>query len=144
MMPRNGCVNKSAIHWLLAAIVCGGCSSSATELPVVSGTVTFQGAPVEGAMVVFHPPAGSEQQPAQAQTDAAGRFEMSTHVGQGEYQTGLAPGKYLVEIKKTELSGDFTRPPRHLLPEKYANVKTSGLSADVPPEGTEALAFVLE
>lgn len=130
--------------WLLIAVVSLGCSSASPELPHVSGTVTYQGAPVEGAMVVFQPAESSEQQPAQAKTDAAGQFAMSTHVGQGEYQPGLAPGKYLVEITKTELSGDFTRPPRHLLPQKYASVKTSELTAEVPPEGAEELKFTLE
>ena len=130
--------------WLYAAFVSAGCSSVSTELPPVSGTVTYQGAPVEGAMVVFHPAEPSEQQPSQAKTNAAGQFAMSMHIGQGEYQPGLAPGKYLVEITKTELSGDFTRPPHHLLPQKYASAKTSELTAEVPPEGAEELVFTLE
>ena len=136
--------HPTRLEWLLVVIVCGSCSSAATELPAVSGRVTYQGAPVEGAMVVFHPAAPSEQQPSQAKTDAEGRFAMSTHAGQGEYQPGLAPGKYEVEIAKTELSGDFTRPPRQLLPPKYASAKTSGLTAEVPAEGTEELVFTLE
>jgi hypothetical protein len=127
----------------LALIACVGCSSPTIELPRVSGTVTYQSAPVEGAMVVFHPTVG-DQLPAQAKTDDAGRFEMQTHVGQGEYQSGLAAGKYLVEIRKTEIAADFTRPPRHLLPEKYADPKASGLTADVSADGAEDLVFALE
>jgi hypothetical protein len=130
--------------WWLVVISCVGCASDTTELPVAAGTVTHNGAPVEGAVVVFHPANSNAQQPSQATTNADGRFQMTTHVGQGEYKPGLAPGKYLVEIKKTELSGDFTRPPKNVLPEKYANPKTSNLSADIPPEGAEDLRFALE
>lgn len=136
-------MHRLRFAWL-AGVFFAGCSSAPPELPPVSGTVTYQGAPVEGAIIVFHPAEAGDLQPAQATTDSNGQFAISTHVGQGEYQPGLAPGKYLVEISKREAAADFTNPPRHLLPEKYASVKTSELTAVVPAEGAEALEFALE
>ncbi|MEX2169936.1 MAG: carboxypeptidase-like regulatory domain-containing protein [Pirellulales bacterium] len=136
-------MHRLRFTWL-AVVFSAGCSSAPPELPPLSGTVTYQGAPVQGAIVVLHPAEAGELQPAQATTDSNGQFAISTHIGQGAYQPGLAPGKYLVEISKREVASDFTRPPRHLLPEKYASAKTSELTADVPAEGVEELEFTLE
>ncbi|MFG0335441.1 MAG: hypothetical protein ACF8TS_18945, partial [Maioricimonas sp. JB049] len=73
-----------------------GCSSSEPppdrpETAPVTGTVMYQGEPVEGATVVFTP-AGSQATGAVAKTDASGKFELMTY----EPGDGAIPGKYQV------------------------------------------------
>jgi len=108
----------------------------------VSGIVTYQGEPVEGAIVVFRP-AGTEGQTANGRTDAEGVFKMGTFEG----SDGVVPGEYAVMISKME-STDAVKvlpeddpnydpnpkeeaPPENLLPEIYSKAETSGFSVSV-------------
>lgn len=61
----------------------------------VTGTVTHNGAAVEGALVTFHA-AGVT---AFDTTDAEGKFSLKTRVGDG-----AEPGKYVVTVSKSEQS----------------------------------------
>jgi hypothetical protein len=71
-----------------------GCGGSA--LPSVTGTVTLDGQPLDGAQVVFGPD-GPGGQVATAVTDSSGRFRMGTY----KPEDGVRPGKYRVTITKT-------------------------------------------
>ncbi|MGQ9506150.1 MAG: carboxypeptidase-like regulatory domain-containing protein [Thermogutta sp.] len=124
----------------------------------VTGTVTLNGQPVEGATVVFVPKAAVQAAPGQAtesgprvatgETDAQGRYQLSTF-SKGD---GAVPGEYLVKVfkypKQQNPVGtpggaekeEYQPPaenvpppatPRNLLPERYANENTSGLSFTV-------------
>jgi hypothetical protein len=89
---------------------------------------------VEGANVIFQPIEGSASTLAsQSVTDASGRFELSTHVGAGKFKPGIVPGTYSVVITKLDTAGISTTlaPPKNVLPKKYANANTSGLTANV-------------
>lgn len=117
----------------------------------VTGTVTLNGQPVEGATVMFVPKnPGEGAQPATAETDAQGRYQLGTFA-KGD---GALPGEYLVRVVKfpkaqTSTGGatseDEYRPPeetaappppapKNELPAKYADEKTSGLSFKVEPK----------
>lgn len=156
-------LNRLLIVCLGTGIVLG-CSRgpSRPKTYPVSGTVTLNGQPVEGATVVFVPKsvAGGPAAPASAQaqgpqvatgeTDAQGRYQLGTF-GKGD---GAVPGEYLVKVFKyskpqvTSGTGagedenyqppDENAPPppplKSLLPEKYANENTSGLSFTVEPK----------
>lgn len=118
----------------LAAISgCGG-SVAGPGMADVTGTVTYNGEPVEGANVIFYPVIGDDQTlTSQARTEKDGRFRMTTHVGGGKFQPGIAPGKYSVAISKPDtaaIKGTLT-PPKDLLPRRYSNPTTSQLTADV-------------
>lgn len=78
--------------WLLAA----GCSSGrpSYEMTPVSGAVTFDGKPIEGANVVFHSETGPS---ATGTTDSSGQFSLATR----NYGEGIPPGDYLVQINST-------------------------------------------
>ncbi len=128
-----------------------GCGSS-VDIPAdrpathpVSGTVTYNGSPLSGATVTFRPSQGATQG-GYATTDENGAFTLTTF----ETGDGAQVGSYLVMIKKQEVTeGDPSygdpdspnygkEPPPgaesktvDLIPTKYANTKTSGLSADV-------------
>jgi hypothetical protein len=78
---------------LLAAAGCGD-----PHTPVsVSGVVTLEGKPVEGATVAFYAAAGGpEGRPALGRTDADGAFRLNT-LGDAD---GALPGEYKVVISK--------------------------------------------
>ncbi len=131
------------------ALVCSailiGCGGPAEDpnrpaTVAVSGTVTYNGQPIEGATVAFLPkvPAGTG---ASGRTDASGKFGLTAF----QPGDGAVPGSYLVTIVKTEAQGggevqedSSAAPavPKSLLPEKYGNPQGSGLTAEVK-EGAE-------
>jgi len=156
------------LHFSVAATVALvlvlGCSRgpSRPKTYPVSGTVTMNGQPVEGARVVFVPKSAAAGAPGSAggaqpqgpqvatgETDAQGRYQLGTFA-KGD---GAIPGEYLVKVFKyptptvqtgTGGGDEDYRPPeegaapppaaKNLLPEKYANENTSGLSFTVEPK----------
>jgi hypothetical protein len=128
---------------LLAAAGLVGCGRGGGLAPV-SGTVTYRGQPVPGASVAFIPETVGAL-PASGLTDNTGRYELMTTVP-GD---GVPPGKYLVAI--TARGPDKPLPPGEasvvvgdavpgdpLIPERYFQPDTSGLTAEVPAGGTTA------
>lgn len=141
---------------LAAIIVLSGCgeggdkwTEARPETFPTAGTVTFKDQPVEGATVVFTP-VGHENG-AVGLTDAEGRFELRTF----EPNDGAVAGDYKVAIRKVEvISSGADEPPatpdptpeplkeRSLLPERYGNAASSGLTKTVE-EGENQFAFEL-
>jgi hypothetical protein len=125
---------------ILCLILLSGCTKSATDLNVipVTGQVTYDGRPIEGANVIFSPVDRNQTLASQAVTDQEGRFEMRTHTGGGKFESGIAPGNYTVAITKLDTSAISTTlaPPKDVLPKKYGIPQTSGLTAEVA-EGKE-------
>jgi hypothetical protein len=114
----------------------------------VTGTVTLNGTSIDGATVLFSPDIGSSdgRLASQATTDTAGRFALSTHVGGGKLKSGIVPGKYVVSISKldTAPAKNTFSPPKNLLPPKYADPKTSLLTAEVVAGQTNDFQFPLK
>jgi hypothetical protein len=132
----------------LAAVTgCGGTKSGPATVEV-TGTVTLNRAPIDGASVLFSPDIGSSdgRLASQATTDSAGRFTLSTHVGGGKFKSGIVPGKYVVSVTKldTAAAKNTFSPPKNLLPPKYADPKTSLLNADVGAGQTNDFQFPLK
>ncbi len=144
---------------------CSGTDKWAERLPETveaRGVVLLDGKPVEGASVVFVPVDPSGHQ-AYAVTDEDGEFELRAFPA----KSGAVPGKYKVTVSKTvetgeevaeELGGESETDEgpvdratvkkakqawANALPAKYANPKTSGLTAEIPPEGTDSLRIEL-
>jgi len=145
----------------LVATFAMGCGQGPKLLPA-SGTVTYQGKPLEGALVTF---LGADNVLGSGTTDAAGKYTIST-LG----KAGAVPGKNEVAITKTSGGGAATTgmkaqstPPspeeiqkmqsgmkgamqgnttKQLLPAKYANPSASGFTADVQP-GKSTFDFTL-
>jgi len=142
----------------LLAIGCGG--SDRTLVPV-TGTVTYNGAAVEGALVTFTN-AGIT---AFDSTDAEGKFSLNTRAGDG-----AEPGKYTVTVRKfTEVAGppaategaSVSNPgpgrmaevaaaagevaqPESLLPEVYGSLQTTPLrDYEVKADGANDFPLVL-
>ena len=88
----------SAILPLVLVTFIVGCSgSSGPKTYRVEGTVTHNGAPVEGASVAFEP-TDSTGTSAGGRTDASGKYSLMASFG-GE---GTIPGTYTVTISKRE------------------------------------------
>ena len=134
-----------------------GCGSRRTPVPV-SGTVTLDGRPVEGAIVTFHPLGDDkESRPATGQTDKTGTFQLKAG-----NEDGIRPGEYKVVIIKNVLTdtklkipdfpdtpegrnqrdhflwkqfGDDQPPYKNVLPDRYGDLKTTPLTCKVPGDG---------
>lgn len=120
------------------------------------GLVEYQGKPLQGATVVFHPRGGasSSARAAAGVTDASGRFVLTT-LKPGD---GGSAGPYAVTIQKSMLVtrggkvpkpnefGDILEPTieKPLIPEKYFSPETSGLAAEIAPSGRNEFSFSLE
>ena len=102
----------------------------------VEGTVTFDGAPIEGVHVTMIAREG--EQSAGGITDAKGKFTVTT--GGSGVGTGAKPGMYDVTFFKVEMPPLPESPeaaakqarntfsePKYLIPQRYENPKTSGI-----------------
>ncbi len=131
----------------LAAIA--GCGSGRPNTVSVEGTVTLGGKPVDGAAVMLIP--DGQGKPASGQTDHEGKFLLKTF----EAGDGAMPGKYKVTVSLVKVSGvkadadglsGEVEPggikKEYLVPEKYGDPKTSGLTAEVK-SGMEPLELKL-
>jgi len=130
------------------------CNSPRPPVPV-SGTVTLDGKPVEGATVTFHLIGDDKEgRPATGQTDKAGAFRLKSG-----NEDGARPGEYKVVIVKSVLAdpklkvpdfpdtpegrnqrdhflwkhfGDDQPPYRNVLPDRYGDLKATPLTCKVP------------
>jgi hypothetical protein len=138
-----------------AALLVAGCSggSGNSKLPPlvkVTGTVQYQGQPIEGADVTFNNAVAGYT--AIGKTDASGKFVLAT-----DGQEGVVAGKQIVAIRRVEVTdntppgvdlsaGGVAAPPtiRWIVPEKYSIPTTSGLSAEVKAGGPHEIPFDLK
>jgi hypothetical protein len=122
------------------------------RVEMVEGVVTFEGKPVADADVCFTPKS-SDGIPAVGKTDSNGAYRLTSAQG-GAFGKGAVAGEYEVRVIKY-LDLDAVAPvnpqigdvvplakPKHHLPEKYADVKTSGLTATVK-KGKNTIDFHL-
>lgn len=155
-------MKKAAMRSLAAVITLGlvvmaGCEPAAPKREgpptyPVSGVVTQGGAPVAGATVRFELADGSNA--STGRTDDQGKYTLSTFSA-GD---GALAGDYRVTVVKMEGGGseavseddpNYTGAPeaeaeaKNVLPEKYASVETSGLTATVA-EGPNTCDFTLD
>ncbi|NOZ39079.1 MAG: hypothetical protein GXP24_02485 [Planctomycetes bacterium] len=142
---------KYTLAILVAAVgFLAACSSSNLADPTtypVTGLVTFEGSPVDGALVVLRPKANDGATTAQATTDAEGIFDVHIFLEMGKRtKRGLMPADYQIEVtqlvKATGEASIFS-PPKNMLPEKYASVQTSGLETTVSAESKNELVLEL-
>jgi hypothetical protein len=146
---------------IAVAVVVSGCTGGtddadrADRVPATA-TVTYNGEPVEGATVTFSPQT-SGNPPAYGTTDESGQVELTTY----DHGDGAVPGKYNVAISKTdrpaagpEMSEEemeeemadaetSAAPPADLLPAKYKDAASSGLTAEVTEGGDNSFTFAL-
>jgi hypothetical protein len=145
----------AAAAWVTVGIVLVGCSKpSRPPTYPVTGTVTSQGRPLAGAVITFVP-TGEDGEAASAITDSEGKYALTTW----ESEDGARPGEYRVKVSKQELQTvDASKmvqnlsieeeqkiyvektkpapPPKRLIPARFENDETSGLTHKVEEKPT--------
>jgi hypothetical protein len=142
---------KLPIHALAAAVLCVGCQSSdQIATAPVSGTVTLDGKPVATGTVMFEK-AGAR--PATGQIKDGKIVEVTTY----QPDDGAAVGQHQVAIfvtsaPKTAVANDPGQVQKFdpnymgggsLIPTRYNDPKTSGLTAEVKSGGPNEFKFEL-
>lgn len=143
-----GLIVQRAARWGLLILLLGATSGCGDGTPTVKtehvrGVVTLDGSPVEGATVTFTPVVGGSGSAANGYTDAKGEYELTLlSPGAGMKAVmggGTLPGEYQVSVIKS-VAGEVADPTRgqsqapkltYVVPKKYNNVRTSGLTATV-------------
>jgi hypothetical protein len=112
-----------------------GCGTKPNNFVKVSGIVTLEGVPLEGAKVTYYPASGDA--PAMGITNRAGRFELSTFDLKTLKATdGALPGEYKVTVEMPSPAGrnpggtDDLR-VGHIEREKALAQKGGGKASDV-------------
>jgi hypothetical protein len=138
----------SVCFGLATILGCGSGTSNPATYPV-TGTITFKGAPVEGADIVLVP-STPEALAAFAKSDAEGKFAVRTF----EPGDGAVSGTYKVKVTKLDkkeveetqvfassedeaeiyVEGDPVAPAKNLLPPKFSDHNKSGLTVTVAAE----------
>lgn len=152
-------------RWLLSAlavvvVACVGCGSGgpAGGTAKVSGTLTVDGNPVQGATVTFALKNGDHVR--EGKTDANGKFTIedagvgknqitvtkvadSSEFG-GDAESGLDDGQASAVGAAQGAKGTQFGEEKSEIPEKYADPKSSGLEEDVPAGGKEDVKLELK
>jgi hypothetical protein len=147
--------------WVAGPAILAGCGGNDhPETVPVAGTVTYKGAPVEGAQVSFMAPGAPRA--AIGTTNSQGKFQLTTF----EENDGAVIGKHAVTISKSGAdqpaggmdamnpsdaygqamgaAASGTGAEEGELPARYANPQSSGLEAEVTRDGTNDFTFPLE
>lgn len=129
-MP-SPCRIPSALALVATVAVALGCGSDRLTTVPVSGTVTLDGRPVPSGKVVFTPERGPA---ATGAIESDGSFTLGTY---GETD-GATLGPHRVAVIATESQGntdDLDAPRRWLIPPRYGDPSTSGLTFTVESNG---------
>lgn len=140
----------------VALIGCGGAEDAAKKSRPktvnATGTITYNGQPLDFASILLEPQETGGVA-AMCRSDADGKFSLDAFPP----DRGAVPGKYRVSVKKTEpakvVSYDpanhdapmapEAKGPKSLIPPEYGEFNTSGLTLDVPADGTDSLKLEL-
>jgi hypothetical protein len=119
---------------LLALTGCGGSGHPPTV--AVSGTVTFQGEPLTNGTVRFVPVDPQTGRPAEGIIGPDGKFTLSTFspgdgVLAGDYGISITSYKSGEEKLAKDKDLGLNISDKSAIPEKYNNVKTSGLNETI-------------
>ena len=153
MNPRRFLTANTSVAVLLTLVGCSSDNSTSQRPRVVpvSGRVIANGQPLAGAHVTFTNTQANRS--AFAKTDEEGKFRLTTF----KPNDGAVPGKQQISVSKLEsieqanAGVDRTTTPnaaptaarRWLIPRHYGDIRTSGLSAEVPEEGISDLILEL-
>jgi hypothetical protein len=124
---------------LASVVVLIGCGDGRVKLPTapVAGAVTYQGKPLATGRIVFFHPSG---QAAATDLNADGTFKLAAFQGKNQ----VAIMSYIAERPGATPKGRGAMPtPKSLIPERYAEPATSGLTFEVKPGESNKAEFNL-
>lgn len=138
----RACVVLRTLFMALVAATGVGCGSGepAPKLVSVSGTITLDGKPLDGATLAFIPSKSRQVQPSWAYTDAAGKYALKTPEG----NSGVQEGEYRIVISKLVMHDGSPIPPgsqtaavdgRELVPHPHSDPRETKNVAIVTKEG---------
>ncbi|MCA8982897.1 MAG: carboxypeptidase-like regulatory domain-containing protein [Planctomycetaceae bacterium] len=152
MLPRIQWRGKGTP--ILLACVLLGCGGNNAEIKgrskvvPVQGTVMYQGAPLAGAVVMFH--AEAAELTASGLTNEQGVFQLRTY----DKTDGAVPGTHKVTVKKVEVKtvphpddvnlGPISSEEIWHTPKKYATPAETPLTITVGEQGEKNLAITLD
>lgn len=126
---------------LVGTIGCG--SVKFPDTVPFSGSVTLDGKPLAGAVVVFTPSATTGEG-AIGQTDESGKFDLRVVIGE-QSKPGVVPGAYKAHIStmlppppidgKVEKSTSLLNVMEEKVPEQYSSFARTTLNVTVPSAG---------
>ncbi len=114
-----------------ACILAAGCARSDRErVYPVHGQVLLNGKPLPQAIVTFHQQSGADKALPSGQTDAEGRFTLTSF----EPGDGAPEGEYAISLvcfRTREIRKGDDDTARNIVPARYANAATSNLTAKI-------------
>lgn len=149
MLPREMSWRPSLLALAFVGLICSGAfvgctSGERAKVMPVSGKVLFNGQPLAFGAVAFQPMRG---QPARGTIGKDGTFKLSTY-REGD---GAAVGQHRVKITCYTSQDPATKKPgpsetlgESLIPARYANFDTSGLTVAVLADGNSPFMFELK
>jgi hypothetical protein len=121
---RAACICLVGLAGMVGAV--GGCSTRTTfEVARVHGTVTLDGSPLNGAIVIFEPKGG---RPSRGQTNAEGKYQLLYTVD----IAGAAVGPCSVTISTAIEDNEGNVAPERV-PKRY--FRPGALGVEVKPRG---------
>lgn len=131
-----------------------GCGESGPDLHRATGSVTYQGEPVVGALVTF---TFGNGEVASGNTDAQGKFAINSIAGKAKVAVSkisasslsaadvgsMSPTEAMAKMHAGADKKEDMGLPKNELPTKYSNSSTSGFEADVKAGGTNDFSFAL-
>ncbi len=132
----------ASVSLLCLTVSCGCSGGSSDPKPVpVSGTITLDGKPLQGARVTFD----SDQRPAVGITSTDGSYKLALGALPGEYRVAIGdpPGNAGMTRPMAAPSGDKPEPVPVELPLKYSDPKQTALRFTVPDDGSDVADFTL-
>ena len=125
-----------------------GCGDGKLKVYPVSGQILYNGEPLRGVDVAFHPtdPKNNTGYPPHATTDENGKFTLTTYLKDdgapaGEFQVAIA---FAVEKVGGDEGSDQSVRLAFQVPEKYQRKETSGITATIKPESNTLEPLKLE
>jgi hypothetical protein len=136
---------------LVASLLLAGCGTKRPSA-TVSGTITYKGKPVNGAVLHLYPAAGNAPEAAMLPVSQEGTFQVSD-VPPGEYKVVVQPSAATSSPSTKGLSPEMAKmkgrleelkePATIQFPKKYQDRQTSTLTCTVG-KGTQALTLELK